>query len=364
MRAHWFFAAFSLLFLLGPSHALALTDEEIKALLAKAGVNARAENIAIRQGQGRIDLDPANKKSLYVFTPNPQDPASPTFLIPLSTVRFSSNRYHTPAWWEANGAALAESRAQRSTAPREDGEAVRRYLQQHNLSTNPDVVVLKKDGLIETTPLKQFLLEEYKRQGSEVTLFRGSNRGTELAEWRAGRSGYGSEYYTPSATYAWRYARKTPGPPFLEALESNQAPLFEFKVPMAVFEQMVNDGEVTLGVELPKSAHDAFQSGGQFRDVLYGNSLYLGDPRFGLEFEILATKTARNKLVPYFLGPISAERLGEEADKQIDGAMDRLRLQFPTSPEATQGRNVLSIPSDLQRCLRRFQELRAATPPS
>ncbi len=350
------------------SPVLAASEESILKALKAAGLST--ENVKLRNGQGRIDVDPVNKRSYYVFTPNPSDPKSPTYVIPLSTVRYTPRNYSTSEWWEANKEAIAAARADRKPTPTQDPNEVREFLEANNLSTNPDVIVIGESGKYRTEPLQDFLLREYRMQGETVRLFRGSLRSTEQAQWEKVEMAWGSQYYTPSATYGWRYARKMPGAPFLDLAKDGKAPLFEFTLPYKEFAALVERGEFTLGVELPKSAHDRFDREGVFRDALYGNSLYLGDPTFGLEFEITASKPARQRLVRAYQGSVSPVLLGEKAEEQIARGSERLMLQFPEAPlheeavelgkvlEGGNGSRGIFIPDDLKSCLRQFKAMR------
>lgn len=360
----WRFLTAFLGLVLSTPNVWALDDEQIiEALLNTGMVNSGAQ-VHVRGGQGRVDVDPLHKRSYFILTPDPKDPLSPTLVLPLSTVRYSVQRYSTPAWRERHQAEIDDKRSRREPVPEEPQADVEAYLNANGLSTNPDVWILSRNE-VRKRPLQDFLLETYLAEADgKVRLYRGSTRSTELADWETHKVPWASQYYTPSATYGWRYARKSDGPAFVDALSSGTPPLFWFELASAQFSSLVRSGDFTLGVEFPKSAHEAFDSRGQFRDPLYGGFHYLGDPAFGVELEIVSTRAGRYRLLDAYQGPVTAEQLGELTVAQVEGATERLVRQFPEDAstrsllDAMRGqRSSYALPSDLRHCVRSLKRL-------
>lgn len=302
--------------LCAPVHAV--SDEEIRRALAAQGLPS--QGAVIKDGQGRVQVDAEAHFSYAIFTPDPKDPASPTYFFPLSNVR--------------------------------------------GPNFNPPVFTVKPSG-IETEPVKDFLLRAYREPGGDIVLYRGAERGDERAQWEAGDIAKGSIYYTPSATYAWRYARKAPGN-FSTLLQQGEAPLFRFEVPGPEFERRVRSGDFTLGLELPRSAHQQFENSGVFRDVLTGGFYYLGDPRWGVELEIHSTRPGRWLLRDHYQGSITAAELGDYTLEQLQAASQRLVRQYPNATDTQDlvrthtgnGSSRYSLPSDLAVCANHAARLR------
>ena len=314
-----------------PASADALRKEWI--IKAIPGVNP--DLIFINNGQGKVDADPKRKLSYYIYTKDPQDPESDTFLIPMATSRFDENNYQTDEWWDAHKDAMEEARRNGTPAPHQDRAEVRKYLQDNGLSTNPDVFVINAaHGRLQKTQLKQFLLAEYlKRFTSEdgyVWLYRGAEKPGELAAWKRGEVPRGVRYWTPDINYGWRYGRKNTD--FLNLLMIDEAPVFKFKIPKDQFIKLVRDGHLVLGTELTKSAHSAFARTKRFTDSLTGGD-YLGEGKYGLELEIRGDRAARQYFPRYFAGAVTTDDLANGRVRQIREGTNRLALMYPDEAE-------------------------------
>ena len=231
-----------------------------------------ATDIELGRIDGRIDVNEKAKFSYFLNIDRMTDINSPMTLIPMATSRYTPTYYQTDEFWEANKEAMAKAKADGTPGPKQDMNEVEAWLKEMKLSTNPDVIfidpVLNK---IERTPLQTFLFDHYKKnyvKDGYITLFRGAEKQGEFQSWSKGEVPRGVRYWTPTANYAWRYARKNTN--FIDELVAGEAPLFKFKIPVAEFEAMVMRTwpRLTLGTELTKSAHRSFDSGKQFTDDL------------------------------------------------------------------------------------------------
>ncbi len=310
-------------------------DEERRKLITKAIPGVDETKIFIKNGQGKIDADPKRKLSYYIFTENPNAPESRTLLIPMATSRFDANNYQTDEWWDAHNKEMAEARANGTRAPRQDREEVKAYLRANGLSTNPDVITLDAgSGEIKKEKLREFLLKEYLARYSDgkfVTLYRGAEKPNELDAWKRGEFPHGVRYWTPDANYGWRYGRKNQD--FLDLLVKGEAPVFKFKVPQNEFVDLVRGGHLIVGTELTKRVHDSFVSELRFRDQLAGGD-YLGDGKYGLEFEIRADGRARPQFPRYFAGAVGIDEFADARIKQIRIGTKRLLLAHPDEAAA------------------------------
>jgi hypothetical protein len=111
-------------------------DQKRAAQIAAALPGADASKIRLTNGVGRVDTSAEFKQSYFVMTENPADPNSKFTVIPMATSRYDKYNYNTDEWWDKSQA--AEARGEK--IPREDTAVVERFLRQHNLSTNPDVL--------------------------------------------------------------------------------------------------------------------------------------------------------------------------------------------------------------------------------
>lgn len=305
------------------------SDEIRKKMIMEALPNVPESNIIIKNGAGRVVSNKEFKMSYYIRTINPQDPMSKVQLIPMATSRYDRFNYNTDEWWDKYG----EARMRGEKVPHEDADEVAKFLKKNNLSTNPDVHILQANQKSKSVKLKDFLLERYLEmysEGKDVVLYRGIGKMEELGVWRTGTVPRGVRYWTPNANYAWRYARKREN--FITNLISDNAPIVKFKIPKEEFVEMVRRNEVVLGTELPKSAHQIFDSAAEFGDNLNGLS-YLGDGKLGVEHEIRFRKRGREKLPKYFVGAVTPSDLGIERIKTLNEAYARLIDSKPAQAE-------------------------------
>ena len=301
------------------------SDEFRKQMIARALPNIEPGQIKIKNGVGRIDTNEKVKMSYYIRTTDFLNPNSEIKLIPMATSRYDRYNYNTDAWWEKYG----EAKARGEKVPFEDVKEVNRYLKQNGLSTNPDVYTITPEKGLQKTPLKDFLLDRYLEMYGDdkfVTLFRGIGKMEELDVWRSGQLPRGVRYWTPNATYAWRYARKREN--FISSLVKGDAPVVTFKIPKNEFIQMVKNNEVVLGTELPKSAHGIFDSSGHFGDSIMGTR-YIGDGSLGVEHEIRFRKRGRERLPGYFTGAINVEDLARDRIRTVNEGYERLMNRTP-----------------------------------
>ena len=333
-------------------HTRAVWEKNIDAIRAKKialalpGVDPKL--IKVTQGQGKVDADPKRKLSYFVFTENPLDPQSKTILIPMATSRFDRYNYMTDEWWDANKDKMAEARAQGIRGPRQDPEEVAAYLEEHDLSVNPDVLVLDNASPagandVSKVKLRDFLLNEYLTRYSDaeyVYVYRGAEKPNELETWQNGEFPHGVRYWTPDAQYAWRYGRKNPE--FTKLLLENAAPLFKYKIPRQEFIELVNSGQLVLGTELTKHVHDAFDQSHRFIDQLT-NDDYLGDGKYGLELEIRARGRARERFPSFFDGAITIDDLADSRIRQIKVGTQRLMKAHPDEREKFEKSSALRI---------------------
>lgn len=297
------------------------------------------QSIKIVDGIGRADVNKKSKFSYYIHTVNPSDPKSDIILIPMATSRYTPTYYQTDDWWDANKAEMDKAKKEGRPAPRQDMNEVAAWLEQMKLSTNPLVFVIKGDGQVETPRLQDFLYQYYVNRfvkNGRITLFRGGEKVTETAEWLAGRKPKGVRYWTPTAAYAWRYARKNPN--FLTDLIDGKAPLYVFDLSVSEFSEMVNRRwpRLTLGTELTKNAHNAFDRWGKFLDHLTGNQDFIGIGDIGVEFEIRSNSLGAEMMVNHFKRPISVEDLLQDRVQLLERTQERLIQADPKQKDAIQ----------------------------
>lgn len=286
-----------------------------------------AENIHINNGVGRVDCNEKSKFSYYVHIENPQSPTSKITLIPMATSRYTPTYYQTDEWWDANKEALADAKRNGTRAPRQDMNEVAEWLKNMKLSTNPLVFEITPGLPVQTKRLQTYLLEYYKAhfvKNGKVTLYRGGEKPTETDEWLQGRRPRGVRYWTPTAAYAWRYARKNRD--FLEKLIEDKAPLYVFEVPLQEFENLVQRRwqRLTLGIELTKNAHNSFDQGRGFIDHLIGKE-YMGIGDIGVEFELRSNSQGANDMLQYFQRPIRIEELVFDRIDLIQKTLSRIK---------------------------------------
>jgi hypothetical protein len=293
----------------------------------------KADQVHLSGGEGRVDVNPSVKFSYYVQILKPSDVQSTITLIPMATSRYTPAYYSTDEWWDANKAKIEEAKTNGTPIPKQDQHEVEVWLNQKKLSTDPYVLQIEPaTGAIGRTRLQDFLREHivnsYQAKGY-VTLYRGGERDNELTSWQRGEIPKGARYWTPTANYAWRYARKNSS--FLSDLVEGKAPLFVFRVPVNEFKEMTQTSTkhprfLTLGTELTKNAHQAFDSMGKFTDHLY-NSDYAGEGELGVEIEVRSTRGGAQMMSKYFVGPISVEELARDRILNLKRAQDRMVAQ-------------------------------------
>ena len=291
-----------------------------------------ADSVKIKNGVGRVDVNKKAKFSYYIQTEDPSRADSKIFLIPMATSRFTPTYYQTDEWWDAH--------KDQKPMPRQPMQEVADWLSEMKLTSNPDVLVLKgisqsprlSSAELERVPLNQFLLDHYMATHAKngvITVYRGAERVGELEQWNKGQRPASVRYWTPTANYAWRYARKNPN--FVPELLAGKAPLLKFEIPVADFKQMVlrRWPRLTLGTELTKKVHDSFDASGVFKDQLAGGADYLGEGSFGVEFEIRSNRAGADDMLKYYVGAISVQELASDRIRVIRQATQRLQLQRP-----------------------------------
>lgn len=317
----------------GTSHRDQQRDTVLKALNSRPEQwlqPVRPEQVHLQGAQGRVDVNPQVKFSYFAQLATPASAQTAMTLIPLATSRYTPTYYQTDEWWDAHKTEIEEARKLGRPLPKQDEAEVEAWLPANKLSTNPLVFHVSETS-IQTQPLQEFLsshlLEKYTQDGF-VVLYRGGEKDGELQAWQSGSRPRGARYWTPTANYAWRYARKNKD--FLEKLIKSQAPLFVFKIPIADFKQMTQARwpQLTLGTELTKNAHQAFDQGRGFQDHLY-RAEYLGEGDYGVEIEIRANSSGSQKMVRYFKGAVTVENLVADRIQVLSRSAARKASQFP-----------------------------------
>lgn len=308
-------------------------DAEIASRLHELFPNVPTSQIQIRNGQGRVTVDPVHQFCYFVFTPRPTDPGSKTLLIPMATSRFGPGSYQTQDFWKLNKGRILEAKSKGLPVPREDPAIVSRYLSEHGLSTNPFVYEWTPSGP-QNIRLKDFLLDALlsRNHDQDLILYRGGERAGELHEWKRRAFPRGARYWTPDATYAWRYARKDPK--FLDRLVDGEAPLFKFRVSKADLKTWVDQDLLTFGTEMTAKAHAALERHGQFEDHLFGDRPYLGSIEWGVEIEARLEKPLALKMPDYFAGPITIDEMVVSRSQQLESGYLRQSNQDPGAAAA------------------------------
>lgn len=291
-----------------------------------------ADDVHLSEAGGRADVNKKAKFSYFIHIDNPSDPRSAITLIPMATSRYTPTYYQTDEWWDANKAELEAARREGRPAPRQDMNEVETWLKEMKLSTNPLVFKVAPDGRVGTQRLQDFLLDRYLQtyaKDGKVRLYRGGEKPTETGEWLAGRKPRGVRYWTPTATYAWRYARKNAD--FLTKLIDGQAPLYVFEMPVEQFKEMTSGRwpRLTLGTELTKKVHDSFDQTGRFTDQLLSRTDYMGVGDYGVEFEIRSNSKGAADMVPRFVQPITIEELVRDRVALLEKTLIRVKKARP-----------------------------------
>lgn len=315
------------------SFAFSQSYDELRKIVVAEILGVSPQGVKIKNGIGKVDASSEFKMSYFIQSEVNANPASKMYIIPMATSRYDKYNYHTDDWWDKYGADAAAGKS----VPPEDPEEVSDFLDKNGLSTNPDVYIVEdlEKKSFKKLKLQDFLANEYIKKYSvfeDVYIFRGAAKSSEVDEWRNAKGVYGMyprgvRYWTPDVTYAWRYARKRDT--FLADSLAGNSPLLQFRVPKTEFMHMVQKGQLILGTELPKSVHSGFENTGRFVDVIFPDKEYLGEGRFGVEYEIRANRTARNMMSKYFEGPITFKTLYRLRELQIENAASRIVRNEP-----------------------------------
>ncbi len=286
-------------------------------------------DVKLGQQDGRVDVNDTAKFSYYVDIKNMNDINSLITLIPMATSRYTPTYYQTDEFWNEHKDEMEKVKREGRPAPRQDMNEVATWLSEMKLSTNPDVIII--DPLTKSSirkPLQIFLFEHYIDQYEKngyITLFRGAEKAGEFELWNRKEMPKGVRYWTPTANYAWRYARKNTN--FFDDLINGKAPLFKFKIPVKDFKDMVIRSwpRLTLGTELTKSVHRNFDSYRKFSDDLANGQAYLGEGIYGLEFELRANKAGALDMTKYFAGAADIDDLVEDRINVLQKTLARLK---------------------------------------
>lgn len=314
----------------------ALTDLIVRAFNEKPDslvTPLTSQNVHLGQQDGRVDVNEKAKFSYYVSFENSADSKSRLILIPMATSRFTPTYYQTDEWWDAHKAEIEQAKREGRPMPRQDSAEVEKWLKEMKLSTNPDVLIIDPStGQTQRTPLQTFLLQHYLKyydQDGYITLYRGAEKPGEIDSWNRREMPRGVRYWTPTANYAWRYARKNIA--FLDELLADRTPLFKFRVPTRDFVQMMQARwpRLTLGTELTKNAHQSFDRVGQFQDHLYQGQPFLGEGHYGVEFEVRSSRAGALNMTSYYAGPATVTDLVFDRKQILELTRDRLIRKNP-----------------------------------
>ena len=281
------------------------------------------DQIQLGEYEGRVMVNKKAKFSYYVHIEEKSNPHSKITLIPMATSRFAPNYYQTDEWWEKH--------KNEKPMPKQDPALVLAWLNEMKLSTDPDVVVIDPAQNNQSRiTLKEYLLNVYIEnfvENGKVILYRGAEKPFELDSWKQRKMPSGVRYWTPTANYAWRYARKNKD--FLDLLIKDQTPLFRFEIPVADFKEMVlrRWPRLTLGTELTKNAHSIFNSQKYFGDHLFSSQPYLGIGDLGVEFEVRSNRAGALQMVNYFVRAATIDDLAQDRTRVLQRAKLRLSKQ-------------------------------------
>lgn len=281
------------------------------------------DQIELGDYEGRVMVNKKAKLSYYIHIEEKSNSQSKITLIPMATSRFAPNYYQTDEWWEKH--------KNEKPMPKQDPTVVLSWLNEMKLSTDPDVVVIEPaQNNHSRISLKEYLLNVYLEnfvENGKVILYRGAEKPFELDSWKKRQMPNGIRYWTPTANYAWRYARKNKD--FLDLLIKNQTPLFRFEIPVADFKEMVlrRWPLLTLGTELTKNAHSIFNSQKYFGDHLFSSQPYLGIGNLGVEFEVRSNRAGALQMVNYFVRAATIDDLAQDRTRVLKQAKLRLAKQ-------------------------------------
>ncbi len=316
-----------------------VTPEEILKLFPKVP----ATDLKLVNGTGRIDIQKDTNFSYYIQTMLQPDGTSEAVLIPMSTSRLAPGWVSTPEWWKLHADEIAKAKASGLPQPRQDPKEVAEWLRQNGYSTNP--LVYKMKGTEVTSVhlqdyLLDFLSKNAKVEDDSYVFYRGAGSADELATWENHMRPKGSRYWTPTATYAWRYGRKQAG--FLRSLLKGEAPVIRFKIPKSQFQQLVQSGDLTLGTELTVKVHDQFNATGLFKDQLTDSDVYVGSGGFTPEIEIRATRKGADGFLQTFSGAVGIEEMSADRILLLQKSITRVKSQYPESISAGMVQNLES----------------------
>lgn len=286
------------------------------------------ENVELGVYDGRVNVNTDTKFSYYIHIANMNESDSPITLIPMATSRYTPTYYQTDDWWDAHKDELEKARLQGTPAPRQDMDEVAAWLKKMKLSTNPDVIEIDPStNKVTRLPLQDFLYNHYMNNyvhGGVITLYRGAEKDGEIDAWNRKEVPRGARYWTPTANYAWRYARKNRQ--FLDELVIGKTPLFKFEIPVNDFEGMIKRQwqRLTLGTELTKNAHNSFDHEKKFTDHLANEQPYLGEGHYGVEFELRSNRAGAEEMIQYYKGPVGIEELAADRISVLELTRERL----------------------------------------
>lgn len=292
----------------------------------------KLEQIHLGLRDGRVDVNTKTKFSYFIHIAEMNNQHSEMVLIPMATSRYTPTYYQTDEWWDQHKSEIEMAKKNGTPMPKQDMNEVAAWLSQMKLSTNPDVIFINGEtGLNRRQPLQDFLLDHYLKNYSQngiITLYRGAEKVGEIESWNRKEVPRGVRYWTPNATYAWRYGRKNLN--FLTDMVNNVTPLFKFEIPEKQFKEMVQRkwSQLTLGTELTKNAHQSFEYQNQFIDHLTGQ-VYPGEGAYGVEFEIRSNRAGAADMVNYYKGPATIDDLASDRMAVLSRTLNRLVKQNP-----------------------------------
>jgi len=295
----------------------------------------KLEDVQLGEHDGRVVVNKKAKFTYYVHINGENTAQAKLTLIPMSTSRFTPTYYQTDEWWDAHKAEIDEAKRTGKPQPKQDMNEVAAWLKDMKLSTNPDVLEVDPvTAQVRRTSLSKYLLNIYLERFTEngkVVLYRGAERPNELESWKAKQAPKGARYWTPTANYAWRYARKNRE--FIQLMNEYETPLFRFEIPVADFKAMVDREwpRLTLGVELTKNSHQIFDRSMYFGDHFYGSMPYMGVGFMGLEFELRGNRQGLIDMTKYYVRPATIADMAKDRQKVIELTLRRWEQQLVTN---------------------------------
>lgn len=328
----------------GPDVAVLSSLKKIRTDLILKAFNSRPDlllrplvesDVHLADSNGRVDVNEKAKFSYYIQIGSANDVNSEIILIPMATSRYTPTYYQTDDWWDAHKQEIELARKQGRTPPKQEQVEVQAWLEEMKLNSNPDVITIQPTtGQITRKPIQDYLLDYYLKTYSQdgyIYLYRGAEKVDELQGWLQKTTPKGVRYWTPTANYAWRYARKNTN--FVNDLLKKSTPLFKFRIPVNEFIAMTKKRwpQLTLGTELTKHAHDSFEQTGQFTDHLFSGSIFLGEGHYGVEFELRANRSGAQQMPKYFVGAVTIEDLVFDRIQVLSRTIERLQNADPVN---------------------------------